>query len=208
MNVSFIEQPVRAFDIWPAIRAAAKPTEGERATIDKSLAEIRRLLALQAATAAPRGEGYTFLEAQAAAAGEKLAAEPSLETAERYHAALARLDAAAATAGKIHASLNVALRRAIDTLAPVAVRIISEAEAAFMKEAESVTRALDKAVSFGQETPAEFAQRLDAAKAEFANLRQWVTAEGAALAFLAEKVAACKSPFGETLDVEQVAALV
>jgi hypothetical protein len=113
----------------------------------------------------------------------ELTENPSAEAAEKVHALVARKHAAELSASTISACIKAAVRKEIDKLIPLALRILDDAEASFLAEAEEHRTVTKTQTTFASST-AEFDARLEATKAAFAEKRRWVAEEGAAAHYL------------------------
>jgi hypothetical protein len=88
------------------------------------------------------------------------------------------------SAGEIGATVSATARTEGGRLAPVAIRLIDDAEKALLADCEAHRAASRKSpLSPGAEV-ASFEQAVEAAKAAFAEKRRWITQESAAVHFL------------------------
>ncbi len=181
--MSTISHLISAFDIDSYFNTAAKSlSAAERRTVaatDKRIGELNQL----AGRFSPKRMNQEHpLDAEIAKLEQELTSDPTEETALRIHQLIIQRDTAAASTGTISAALDCARKNVIDTLLPIATKLIDSAEAAFNTAADR-HRAANADSAFSADL-ASFNARATATAAAFTAKRRWVTEESAAGHFL------------------------
>lgn len=177
--------PAAPLDLTALIRRQ-KLSGADKTALTSTCERIARSLDLIAATRPSANGHYSRLQAAADAAEREVMADPTPATAEKLHLAVLRASQAATSFPRINAAMNAAIHREIDSLAPLANRLLDSTAKALDDEGSKRLREITQADSvFGEAGDStEFSRRLDATRANLADERRAVNAGGAALAWL------------------------
>lgn len=181
--MTITQAPAAPFNTAGHIEAAAKLTPAESKSLGSVKGRIDEMNAISERSARPRLGMAHPLDMEIHAASMALTESPSAEAAERLHALTVRKRDAELSARPISAAIKQAVRREVEKLTPIALRILDDAEAAFLAEAEQHRKATATQTTFAA-AAADFDSRLEATRAAFAEKRRWVSEEGAAAHFL------------------------
>ena len=171
------------FSTGKHITTAAKLTPAESKLLGTVKGKIDELNTLAERCAAPRMGSPHALDAEIHAAGVALSEAPSPEAAEKLHSLITRKRDAEFSAGDISAAIRPAVHRLIDSLSPIGLRILDDAEAAFLAEAEAHKKATAGQTTFAATTE-NFSARIEATSAAFSEKRRWIREENAAAHFI------------------------
>jgi hypothetical protein len=163
--------------------AAANITAAQKKELAATHNELQSLNLLSSKFAAPKMNQPHSLDAEITATEAALAAEPSEELALDLHGLILRKSQSELTAPTITASIGRKVRETIDTLQPIALSIIDNAEAAFLVEAEQHREASKLTTSFSAPT-ADFDARVNSSIAAFEKKRKWIQTDNSAAHFL------------------------
>lgn len=186
--MTFTEAPAAPLNVDSLIRRQ-KPASADRKTLDAAVHEIDGILAL-IAKARPSANGhYAKLHHIADQAERELAANPTAANMEALHDAITRHRDAEASFQRIDAALSHAARVRIDSLRPIAERVLDSVEADLEAEGAKRRAEITEADSVFGETgdAAEFNRRMARTKTFLDDERLAIRQNGAALAWLAEK---------------------
>jgi hypothetical protein len=177
--------PAAPLDVTSLIRRQ-KLSAADRATLTSTCQRIARSLDLIEASRPSKTGFYSRLQAAADVAEREAMDDPTVANVERLHLAVTRASQATVTFDRINVALNAAIRREIDSLAPLANRLLDSTAAVLETEGKKRLAEIVHTDSvFGEAgDSAEFSRRLDATRANLSDERQAVNAAGAALAWL------------------------
>ena len=176
--------------------ARQKLSATDRKTLDGTVAGIADILE-QMAESRPSANGHrSRLQDMADDAERKLAESPTRENREALHGAIVRHQNAEKTFGRINAALSHAARVKIDSLRPIAERILDAVEADLESEGAKRRAEITEADRvFGEcGDCSEFDRRLQRTRDFLAIERAAIREAGAALAWLASKDF-CPNPY-------------
>lgn len=173
-----------------------KLTTTDRKATDTAVAEIGTILKVIARNRPSSHGTVSKLHLAADKAESILVTNPTAENAEALHDALVRHRDAEVSFTRIDAALNLASRTRIDSLRPVAERILDAVEADLETEAAKRREEFVKADAvFGESGDAsEFDRRLARTRSFLADERVAIRQNGAALDWLA-KMGFTENPF-------------
>lgn len=179
----YTEAPSAPFSVDSYFSAAAKNLSNTDrrliATVDKRLGELNTLAGR---FSQQRMNQRHALDEDIEALEAQLAESPTEETALAIHSLIVRREQAVQSAPTISAALDRNRRSTIDQLAPIAIKLIDQAEADFTAAAtDHRTKNADSVFSAGL---TEFNSRAGATVSAFAEKRRWVKEEAAAAHFL------------------------
>jgi hypothetical protein len=163
--------------------AAANITAAQKKELAATHNELQRLSLLSGKFAAPKMNQPHSLDAEIQAAEIALAADPSEKLALELHGLILRKSQSELTAPTIAASIGRKVRETIDSLQPIALSIIDNAEAAFLVEADRHREASKLTTSFSAPT-ADFDARVNSSLTAFEKKRRWIKTENSAAHFL------------------------
>jgi hypothetical protein len=177
--------PATPLDVTSLIRRQ-KLSAGDKTTLTSTCRRIAKSLDLIEANRPSKTGFYSRLQAAADAAEAQAAADPSPANVEELHRAVTRHHEASTSFDRINIALNTAVRREIDSLAPLANRLLDSTAKALDDEGSKRMKEITQADSvFGEAGDStEFQRRLTATRANLADERQAVNAAGAALSWL------------------------
>jgi hypothetical protein len=158
----------------------------DKTALASTCERIARSLGLIEASRPSKSGHYSRLQAAADAAEAQAAADPSPANVEELHRAVTRHHEASTSFDRINIALNVAIRREIDGLAPLANRLLDATATALETEGKKRLAEITQAdATFGEAGDStEFQRRLTATRTNLADERQAVNAAGAALSWL------------------------
>jgi hypothetical protein len=177
--------PVAPLDVSSLIRRQ-KLSAADRTALTSTCRRIAKSLDLIEASRPSKSGHYSRLQAAADAAEAQAAAAPSPANVEELHRAVTRHHEASTSFDRINIALNTAVRREIDSLAPLANRLLDSTAAALETEGKKRLAEITQAdATFGDAGDStEFQRRLTATRTNLADERQAVNQAGAALAWL------------------------
>jgi hypothetical protein len=177
--------PAAPLDVTSLIRRQ-RLSGSDKTTLTSTCQRIARSLDLIESNRPSKTNFYSRLQAAADVAEREAAGNPTPESVERLHLAVVRASQATTTFDRINVALNVAIRREIDGLAPLANRLLDSTGKSLDDEGSKRLREITQADSvFGEAGDStEFQRRLAATRANLADERQAVNQAGAALAWL------------------------
>ena len=163
-----------------------KLSAGDKATLRATCERIAKSLDLIAATRPSANGHYSRLQAAADAAEREAMSDPTSENVERLHLAVVRASQATVSFDRINLALNAAIRREIDSLAPLSNRLLDGTAAALETEGKKrLAEIVHADAVFGEGGDGtEFSRRLDATRANLSDERTQVNTAGAALSWL------------------------
>ncbi len=181
--MTFTQPQAAAFSTDAHVQAAAKlsPTEAKQLAAAKG--ELDSLNALGGRWQTPRMGLSHPLDIEIAEAYSHLEQAPTGENAEKLAALVFLKNNLAHLGSVMSGALNAPTLRAIGKLEPLALRILEDAEAAFLSEAEA-HRAVTQTQTTFAAPAADFGARVEATQAAFAEKRRWIREESAAAHFL------------------------
>jgi hypothetical protein len=158
----------------------------DKTTLTSTCQRIAKSLDLIESSRPNAAGHYGRLQAAADVAEREAAGNPTPESVERLHLAVVRASQATTTFDRINVALNVAIRREIDSLAPLANRLLDSTGKSLDDEGQKRMKEIVQSDAiFGEGGDStEFQRRLDATRASLADERQAVNRAGAALAWL------------------------
>jgi hypothetical protein len=163
--------------------AAANITAAQKKELAATHNELQRLNLLSEKFAAPKINQPHSLDAEILATEAALAAEPSEEIAVQLHSLIVRKQQAELSAPSIAGAIGRKVRATIDTLQPIALSIIDNAEAAFLVEADQHREASKLTTSFSSPI-ADFDARVNSSITAFEKKRKWISTANAAAHFI------------------------
>jgi hypothetical protein len=181
--MQFVSAPAAPFPTEKHVSAASQLSPSEAKHLAAVKGEIDKLNALSTRCSAPRLGQHHAIDEEIATALAALSETPSAEAAERVHSLIIRKRDAEASGETISSAIRVAVRGKIEELTPLALRILDEAEGAFLAEAEAHRKATAGQTTFSSGTE-EFESRVESTLAAFAEKKRWVVAENASAHFL------------------------
>ena len=163
-----------------------KLSAGDKAALTSTCRRIAKSLDLIESSRPNAAGHYSRLQAAADVAEREAMSDPTPATVERLHLAVTRVSQATTSFDRINVALNVAIRREIDSLAPLANRLLDSTAAVLETEGQKRLREITQSDAiFGEAGDgAEFSRRLDATRTNLADERQAVNQAGGALAWL------------------------
>ena len=185
MQVLDYPSAVAPLDVTSLIRRQ-KLSATEKATLRATCERIARSLDLIEATRPSKTGFYSRLQAAADAAEREAMSDPTPANVERLHLAVVRASQATVSFDRINPALNAAIRREIDSLAPLADRLLDSTAAALETEGKKrLAEIVHADAVFGEGGDGtEFSRRLTATKANLSDERTQVNTAGAALSWL------------------------
>jgi len=182
MNI--LSPPALGFPIDKHLNAAAANiTAAQRKELASTHKELQKYNLLSGKFSSPKMNQPHSLDAEIQAAEIALAADPSEKLALELHGLIVRKQQAELSAPTIAASIGRKVRETIDTLQPIALSIIDNAEAAFLAEADQHREASKLTTAFS--APAEnFDLRVSSSITAFEKKRKWIQTENASAHFL------------------------
>jgi hypothetical protein len=177
--------PAAPLDVSNLIRRQ-KLSAGDRTALRATCERIARSLDLIESNRPNAAGHYSRLQGAADAAEAQAAADPSPENVEKLRLAVLLADQAPTPFARINTALNVAIRREIDGLAPLANKILDSTAAALETEGKKRLAEITQAdATFGEAGDStEFQRRLAATRVSLSDERQAVNQAGAALSWL------------------------
>ena len=163
--------------------AAANITAAQKKELAATHNELQHLNILSGKFAAPKMNQPHSLDAEILATEAALADEPSEELAVKLHSLIVRKQQAELSAPTIAGAIGRKVRATIDTLQPIALSIIDNAEAAFLVEADQHREASKLTTSFSAPT-ADFDARVSSSITAFEKKRSWIQNENSSAHFL------------------------
>ena len=163
--------------------AAANITAAQKKELASTHSQLEKLNLLSSKFAAPRMNQPHILDAEILATEAALADEPSEELAVKLHSLIVRKQQAELSAPTIAGAIGRKVRATIDTLQPIALSIIDNAEAAFLVEADQHREASKLTTSFSAPT-ADFDARVSSSITAFEKKRSWIQNENSSAHFL------------------------
>jgi hypothetical protein len=182
-----LDHPTAAapLDVTSLIRRQ-KLSAADKTALTSTCRRIAKSLDLIESSRPSKTGFYSRLQAAADVAEREVMDDPSPANVERLHLAVTRASQATTSFDRINVALNVAIRREIDGLAPLANRLLDSTAAALETEGKKRLAEIAQAdATFGEAGDStEFQRRLDATRANLSDERQAVNAAGAALSWL------------------------
>jgi hypothetical protein len=180
--------PAAPLDVTSLIRRQ-RLSAADRKELDAAVAKVTDLLDQIRESEPGTGHRRSFLSIAADQAEAAYAADPSRENREKLNSAVARNASAEASYPAINRAANLALRTTIDSLQPVAERVLDAVAADLETEGSKRREEIVKADAvFGTcGDCAEFDRRLQRTRDVLADERVTIRQKGASLAWLADK---------------------
>jgi hypothetical protein len=163
-----------------------KLSASDRTALRSTCERIARSLDLIESNRPSKTNFYSRLQAAADAAEREAMDDPTPENVERLHVAVVRASQATTTFDRINVALNAAIRREIDSLTPLANRLLDATATALETEGKKRLAEITQAdATFGEAGDStEFQRRLDSTRVSLSDERSAVNQGGAALDWL------------------------
>jgi hypothetical protein len=176
-------QSAPPFSTSAFIATASKLSPAESKLLASTKAEIDRINALAGFYQKPRMNQPHPLDMEIHLQSVALSENPTSENADKLHALVMKKRDCELSEATIGHALKAPIRREIDKLAPVALRIIEDAGNAFLAESEAHKKETRTQTTFSS-VAADHDARVESTKAALAEKRRWITEENAAAHFL------------------------
>jgi len=182
MNI--LSLPTLGFPIDKHLNAAAANiTAAQRKELAATHNELQKYNLLSGKFSSPKMNQPHLLDPEIAATEAALADEPCEELAVKLHGLIVRKQQAELSAPTIAAAVGRKVRATINTLQPIALSIIDNAEAAFLAEADQHREASKLTTAFSAPT-ADFDARVSSSITAFEKKRKWIQNENSSAHFL------------------------
>ncbi|MCU0751474.1 MAG: hypothetical protein MUF86_00355 [Akkermansiaceae bacterium] len=181
--MTYTAPPAAAFPTDKHIEAAAKLSAAEAKLLSSVKGKIDELNKLAERCSKPKMGQPHKLDDEIHLANVALSENPSAEAAEKLHGLICRKHQSELSASAISDCIAQSVSREIEKLTPLALRILDDAEAAFLAEAQAHKEATKNQTTFSA-AAVDFDARIEATRAALAEKRRWVSEENAAGHFL------------------------
>jgi hypothetical protein len=165
------------------ISAASKLSPAESKLLSSTKAEIDRLNDLAGQWRKPRMGQEHPIDMEIHLQSVELSENPTSQNAEKLHALVMKKRDCELSEASIAQALTAPIRREIDKLAPIAIRILDDAEKAFLAESTAHKAETRTQTTFSS-VAADHDARVESTKQALAEKRRWITEENAAAHFL------------------------
>jgi hypothetical protein len=176
-------QAAPPFSTSSFIAKASKLTPAESKLLSSTRAEIDRMNALVGAYEKPRMNQTHPLDMEIHLQSVALSKNPTFENAEKLHALVIKKRDVEISQAAIGSALKAPIRREIDKLAPIALRIIADAEKDFLAESAAHKAETRTQTTFSS-VAADHDARVESTVAALAEKQRWIREENAAAHFL------------------------
>ena len=176
-------QAAPPFSTSAFIAKASKLSPAESKLLHSTKAEIDRINALAGAYQAPRMNQPHPLDMEIHLQSVALSENPTTENAGILHALVLKKRDVELSEAAIGSALKAPIRREIDKLAPIALRILADAEKEFLAESAAHKAETRTQTTFSS-VAADHDARVDSTVAALIEKQRWIREENAAAHFL------------------------